>query len=152
MHATQGPLWTVLLQSNLEPEQWRLGKHTLPWAGANPLWPRCCKHSHTCQWYLFAVWGTQQTEQVSLNKWPPSPPCVRQKLDTEETCKQRKTNKQRRGNCSGSERCNRLKPCSEHRLTIGRGLWTLRRSINWKKERSETELTQHCPQQLQRNS
>ena len=27
MHATQGPPWTVPLQSNLEPEQCRLGKH-----------------------------------------------------------------------------------------------------------------------------
>jgi len=34
---------------------------------------------HTRQWYLFAVFlpPNNTTEQVSLNQWPPSPPCVR---------------------------------------------------------------------------
>ena len=36
---------TVPLQSNLEPEQCRLGKHTPLWDGANPVWPRHCEHS-----------------------------------------------------------------------------------------------------------
>ena len=68
---------------------------------------------HTCQWYVFAVFPPPHstTEQVSLSKWPPSPPCVRveirhwRDLQTEET-------KINRGNCFGSDWCNRLKPCS----------------------------------------
>ena len=68
---------------------------------------------HTRQRYLFAMLlpPHNTTEQVSLNKWPPLPPCVRAEirhlrdLQTEEA-------KLRRGNHSGSDRCNRLKPCS----------------------------------------
>ena len=36
--------------------------------------------------------------------------------------------------------------------SIGRGLSTLRRNTSWNKKLSETELTPHCPQHLQRNS
>ena len=69
---------------------------------------------HTRQWCLFAVFFPPHntTEQVSLNKWPPLPPCVRveirhsRHLQTEEA----KINK--RGNHTGSDRSNRLKPCS----------------------------------------
>ena len=68
-----------------------------------------------CQQYLFAVSlpPYKTTEKVSLNKWPPSPPCVREEirhwrdLQTEEAKINREV-----GNCSGSDRCNRLKPCS----------------------------------------
>jgi len=45
VHATQGLPWRVPLKSNLEPEQCRPGKHTPPWAGANPVWSRHCEHS-----------------------------------------------------------------------------------------------------------
>ena len=38
VHEMQGQLWTVPLQSNLEPEQCRLGKHRPSWAGASPMW------------------------------------------------------------------------------------------------------------------
>ena len=46
--------------------------HTL-WMEANTVWPR------HCEWYLFAVFlpPHSTTEQVSLNKRPPVPPCVR---------------------------------------------------------------------------
>ena len=41
--------------------------------------PYTVSSPHTCQWYLFAVSlpPHNTTEQVSLNKWPPSPPCAR---------------------------------------------------------------------------
>ena len=105
---------------------------------------------HTCQWYLLAVFlpHCSTTEQMSLNKWPPSPPCVRAEirrwrdLQTEEA-------KRNRGNHFGSDSCNRLKPCISHQLHWkGQTL----RSISWNKKPSKTELTPHCPQQLQRNS
>ena len=88
-------------------------KALMPWAGANPVWLRHCEHAHTCQWYLFAVFLPPHStpEQVSLNKWPPLPPCVRvdirhwRDLQTEVA-------KINRGNRFGSDRCNRLKPCS----------------------------------------
>ena len=48
VHETQGLLWTVPLQSNLEPEQCGPGKHMLLWAGENPVWSVHYKHSpHT---------------------------------------------------------------------------------------------------------
>ena len=100
--------------SNLELEQCRPGKYTLPWTGANPVWSIytasiLCTH----QWYVFAVLlpPHNRTEQVSLNKWPPLPSCVRveirhwRDLQTEES-------KVNRGNCLGSDRCNRFKPCT----------------------------------------
>ena len=78
-----------------QPGAWAVqtGKAHMPWAGTNPVWPRCSEHPHTCQWYLFAVFLSLHsiTEQVSLNKWPPSPLCVREEvrywrdLETEET-------------------------------------------------------------------
>ena len=61
-------------------------------SGANPVWPRHCEHSpHTP--VIFAVFlpPRSTTEQVSLNKGPPSPLVSGQKSDTNETCKQRKS-------------------------------------------------------------
>ena len=75
-----GPIRTVPLQSTLEPQQCRPRKHKPPWAEADPVWSiHCehCEHSPHMQ-YLFAVslppYNT--TEQVSLNKWPPSSPLL----------------------------------------------------------------------------
>ena len=74
-----GPALDSSLQSNLEPEQCRPGKHTHREQGQPQHGPDAASTPHTRQWYLFAVFlpphGT--TEQVSLNKWPPLPPCVR---------------------------------------------------------------------------
>jgi len=48
--------------------------------------PKCGPYTvstpHTCQWYLFAVFlpPHNTTEQMSLYKWPPSPPCVRAEI------------------------------------------------------------------------
>ena len=44
--------------------------------------PYTASTPHTCQGYLFAVFHPPQstTEQVSLNKRPPSPPCVRAEI------------------------------------------------------------------------
>ena len=54
------------------------GKCTPSWAGANPVWSIHCKQSPHMQ-CLFAVFlpPHSTTEKVSLNKWPPGPPCVR---------------------------------------------------------------------------
>ena len=97
-----------------QPGAWTVytGKaHTL-WAGANPLGSNTASTPHTRQWYLSAMFLSPHStaEQVSLNKWPPLPSCVRAEtrhwrdLRTEEA-------KINRGNCFGSDRCNRLKPC-----------------------------------------
>ena len=67
------------LQSNLKPEQCSLGKHKrLEWGQTQCGWDTVST-PHTCQWCLFAVFlpPHNTTEQVSLNKRPPSPPCVR---------------------------------------------------------------------------
>ena len=109
VHETQGPLGTVPLQSTLEPEQSRPVKHMLLWVVANPVCPYTVSTPHTCQWYFFAVFlpPHNTTEQVSLNKWPPSVPCARVEIRLANKGSQ---NKQRRGNCSGSDKGNRLNP------------------------------------------
>ena len=112
------PSGSVPLQSAWEPEQLRPGKcmkhrvHLGQYPGGAPWslssvdpgnthhlgpWQTQCGPStartpHTCQWYLFAVslLPHSKTEQVSLNKWRPSLLVSGQKLDTEESCKQRK--------------------------------------------------------------
>ena len=65
------------------------GKAHSPWAGANSVWPRQCI---TCQCYLFGTYFPpySTTEQVSWKKCPPPPLVSGQKLDTEETSKQKK--------------------------------------------------------------
>ena len=87
------PLCTVPVQSNLEPEHCRPVKHMCHELGQTQCGPYTVNTPHTCQWYLFAVFLPlhSTTEQVSLNKWPPSPACVRveirhwRDLQTEET-------------------------------------------------------------------
>ena len=104
-HGTRG---TVLSQHTQESEQLKLGKcsklraklgechRRAPWrlSRVDPgstrhlgLWQTQCGPStasapHTCQWYLLAVSlpTNKTTEQVSLNKWPPLPPCVRAEI------------------------------------------------------------------------
>ena len=68
-----GPLWTVPLQSNLEPEQCRPGKHMRCELGQTQCGPYTVSTPHTRQWYLFAVFLPPHStiEQMSLNKWPP---------------------------------------------------------------------------------
>ena len=71
-----------------QPGAWAVltGKAHTPWAGANPVWPQHCEHTastpHTRQGHLFAVFlpPHSTTEQMSPNKWPPSPPCVRAEI------------------------------------------------------------------------
>ena len=86
-------LRTVHLQSNLEPEQCRLGKHT------SRVWvqTQCGLDTvgtpYTRQWYLFAAFlpPHSTTEQVSLKKVTTTALLVSgQKLDIEETSKQKK--------------------------------------------------------------
>ena len=99
--------------SNLKPEHCRLGKHTRRERGQTQCGRDTASTPHTCQWYLLAVFlcPHSSTEQVSLNKWPPLPPCVRTEIRhwREQQMEEAKIN---RGNCFGSDRCNRLKPCS----------------------------------------
>ena len=76
-HKMQDPLGTVPLQRTLEPEQCGPGKYTPPWAVQTQCVPSRVSTPHTCQCYLFVVSLLHSTtEQVSLNKWPPLPPCV----------------------------------------------------------------------------
>ena len=108
-----GPASDSSRQSNLEPEQCRLGKHThCEWGKTQCGWITLS----TCQWYLFAVFLPPQstTEQVSLKKkWPPppTPPCVRVGIRhwRDQQAEEAKINRE---NHFGSDRCNRLKPCS----------------------------------------
>ena len=102
------PSGSLPLHSTREPEQLRPGKCTkcrahlgqcpckAPWrlSGAEPGSTRClglrqtkCGPStastpHTCQCYLSAVPlpPHKTTEQVNLNKWTLSPPCVRAEI------------------------------------------------------------------------
>ena len=104
-HKTHSPSGSVALWSTWGPEWLRPGKWIkhrahlgqcpcrAPWSlsRVDPgrtrrlgLWQTQCGPStastpHTCQWYLFAVSlpPHNTTEQVTLNKWPRLPPCVR---------------------------------------------------------------------------
>ena len=73
---------TVPWQSNLEPEQYRLGKHTRCEWGQTQCGRDTVNTPHTHQCYLFAEFLSPHstTEQVSLKKWPPPPPCVRAEI------------------------------------------------------------------------
>ena len=72
-----GPALDSALQSTLHPEQCRTRKHT-PWAWTNPVWSIHCEHSpHPPVIFAGFLPSQNTTEQVSVNKWPPSPPCVR---------------------------------------------------------------------------
>ena len=104
-HKMHSPAGSVPLQSTQEPKQLRPGKgmkcrnHVgqcpgrAPWSlsSVDPgsthclgLWqtqisPYMGSTPHMRQWYFFAVSlpSLNTTEKVSLNKWPPSSPCVR---------------------------------------------------------------------------
>ena len=48
------PIW--VLQSTLEPGQYRPGKYMLPWAVSNPVWSVHCEHSlHMLAVLIFTV-------------------------------------------------------------------------------------------------
>ena len=84
-----GPASDSSRQSKLESEQCRLGKHTCRERGQTQCgWITVSTH----QWYLFAVFlpPHNTTEQMSLKKVATTAPLVLgQKLDTEETSKER---------------------------------------------------------------
>ena len=74
-----GPASENSWQSNLEPEQYRLGKHTCcEWVQTQCAWDTGST-PHTCQGYLFAAFlpPHSMTEQVSLKNCPPPPPWVK---------------------------------------------------------------------------
>ena len=74
-----GPASDSSRQSNLEPKQCRQGKHTCRERGQT----QCGRDTaSTGQYYLFAVSlpPHSATEQVSLKKCPPLPPCVRAEI------------------------------------------------------------------------
>ena len=77
-----GPTSDSCWQSNLDPEQCRPGNHTHPEQGQTQCGWNTMSTPHTRQWCLFAVFlpPHSTTEQVSLNKWSPSPPCVRAEI------------------------------------------------------------------------
>ena len=51
------------------------GRAQAPWAGAGPLWLRHCEHTPVL--FAASLPPHSMTEQVSLKKCPPPPPCVR---------------------------------------------------------------------------
>ena len=82
-----GPTWDSTLAEN--PGAWAVWTQEIHTALAVAicLWQTQCGPStmrtpHACQWYLFTVFlpPHNTTEQVSLNKWPPLPPCVRAEI------------------------------------------------------------------------
>ena len=102
------------LQSNLESEQCRLGKHTCHKQGQTQCgWITV----NTCQWYLFAVFlpPKSTTEQARLKKTKRSDhhltPCVRAEISNWRD-QQTEQAKIYRGNHFGIDSCNRLKPGS----------------------------------------
>ena len=74
-----GPASDSSQQSDLEPKQCRLGKHTCCEWGQTYCGRDTESTSHTRQWHLFTVFlpPHSTTEQVSLKKCPAPPPCVR---------------------------------------------------------------------------
>ena len=112
VHKTQGLLWTDPLQSNLGPEQCRQESISCHKRAQTQRGPDAVRTPHTCHGRLFTVFlpPHNTTEQVSLDKWPPFHPCVRAEIRHWRDLQTGSQNKQRRGNCSGSNRCNRLKP------------------------------------------
>ena len=86
-----GPASDSSWQSNLEPEQYRLGKHTRCERRQTHCGCETASTPHTRQWYLFAVFVPPHstTEQVSLKKWPPCLLVSGRKLDTKEARKQK---------------------------------------------------------------
>ena len=104
-----GPASESSQKSNLEPKQCRQGKHTRREWGQT----QCSRDTaSTLQCYLFAASLSPHstTEQVSLKKCLPPPPCVRAEIRhwRDQQTEEAKTN---RGDSPGSDRCNRLKPC-----------------------------------------
>ena len=88
-----GPASDSSWQSNLEPEQCRLGKHTRHEWGQTQCGWNTVSTPHIRQWYLFAVFlpSHSTTEQVSLKKVTTTTPLVSGwKSDTEESSKQKK--------------------------------------------------------------
>ena len=74
-----GPASDRSWQNNLEPKQCRQGKHTRRERGQ----AQCSRDTaSTCQCYLLAVSlpPDSTTEQGSLKKCPPLPPCVRAEI------------------------------------------------------------------------
>ena len=74
-----GPAADCSWQSNLEPKQCWQGKHTRCELGQT----QCDQDTvNTCQCYLLAASfpAHSTTEQVSLKKCPPPPPCVRAEI------------------------------------------------------------------------
>ena len=106
-----GPVSDSYQQSNLEPEQCRLGKHTCcEWGQTQCGWITVSTH----HWYLFAVFlpPHSTTEQMNLKKVTiTTPPCVRAEIRhwRDQQTEEAKIN---RGNRSANDRCNRFKPCS----------------------------------------
>ena len=98
-----------------QPRAWkcRPWKHTRSERGQTQCGWDTASTPHTCQWHLFAGFFPlhSRTEQVSINKWPPPPPCVRAEIRhwRDQQTEEAKIN---RGNHCGSDRGNRLKPCS----------------------------------------
>ena len=77
-----GPTSGSSRQSNQEPEQYRLGKHTRHEQGQTQCAWDTGRTPHTRQWYLFAVFlpPHRTNEQVSLKNCPPPPALVRAKI------------------------------------------------------------------------
>ena len=101
--ASDGSRW-----SNIEPEQCGQEGHRRREQGqAQCGWDTVS----TCQCYLFAASLPlhSATEQVSLKKCPPSPSLCQGRNQTLKRPANRRS--QNRGNCLGSDRCNKLKPC-----------------------------------------
>ena len=65
---------------SLSSVDWESTHHSEP--GQTQCGPYTVRTPYTCQWYLFAVFlhFHSTTEQVSLNKWPPLPLCVRAEI------------------------------------------------------------------------
>ena len=142
-----GPASDSSRQSNLEPKECRQGKHTRRERGQT----QCGRDTvSTCQCYLFAVSlpPHSATEQVSLKKCPPLPPCVRAEIrhwrdQQTEAAKTEETSLE----VTGAIDWNPVVSTDY----IGRGLQILR-NISRIKELCKNELTPHCPQQHQRKS
>ena len=76
VHEMQGPLWTVPCRAPWSLISVDLESICRCELGQTQCGPSTVSTPHTCQWYLFAVFlpPHNTTEQMNLNKRPPSPP------------------------------------------------------------------------------
>ena len=149
----QGPFWRVLCKAPWSLSSVDLESTCCCGLGQTQCGPYTVSTAHTHQPYLLAVYlpPHNTTEQVSLNKWPSLPPCVRVEIRCQKDLQtEAKINKEEGTALEVTDA--KIKTLSLTLTKDWRGPINLENKCRLEQEQSETQLTSHCPQQLQRNS